>query len=208
LSAWHKTDAITGDKGRDFLLFVYITHTNGNRHTLRLPLEPGTHDWQLAKTVWKPEGDIASATLYIGLARKTGTAWVDDVYLGPATPNDVKSARPRAQTADRQPGHVDTVPPVIILTTKPAIEQEGGLYFAVPDTLFSFETVDALSGVAAVEVSIDEGPYKPYAEPIRLPVGQHTLRCRATDRAGNQTDIITGDSLTGGETDTVRITVR
>ncbi|MCP4640103.1 MAG: prolyl oligopeptidase family serine peptidase [bacterium] len=260
LSAWHKTDALTGDKGRDFLLFAYVRYANGKQHTLRLFLEPGTHDWELAETTWKPEGDVTQATLYIGLARRTGTAWIDDVYFGAAPANekggqstpeeslhkwhsepvkvdfgqkssyrvnggpwqtgthvdvtqegltsvDFKAAS-SGDAYETKTVRIDTAPPVIVLTTEPILEQEGGVYFAGTDTVFTFEGRDALSGVEGIEMSVDGSSYTPYLRPMSLPLGQHVLRCRATDRAGNQTEVITGPELTGGETTTLHVTVR
>lgn len=257
LSAWHKTDGLAEGKGRDFLIFVYINYKGGGRHTLRMPFDPGTHDWQYAETTWKPTKPVASATLYIGLAHKTGTAWIDDVYFGgaPATAPRAEAAPEaawrrepvtltfeaeglyRVDDGDWTPGAqvriaregvttvafkkakddespvvhevcIDAAPPVIALNSTPAMAQEGGEYYATTDAQFAFEATDRLSGVASVELSIDGGDYMAFTQPLRLPRGAHEVRCRATDRAGNQGRTLTGSVLTGGETDVLRVTVR
>jgi len=257
VSAWHKTEGLAEGKGRDFLIFVYINYKGGGRHTLRLPFDPGTHDWQYAETTWKPPKPIAGATLYIGLARKTGTAWIDDVYFGVAPTADALAQAEPAAPWSREPvtltyeseglfkigagdwtagaearvnqegitkvlfkksaddpsaaAHevrIDVSPPVIVLTTQPALAQEGGEYYATKDTAFAFEAADRLSGVAAIEVSVDGGDYAVLGEPLRLPPGSHEVRCRATDVAGNTSGTMTGGVLTGGETVLLRVTVR
>jgi len=88
LAAWHKTDGLKETGARDFLLFAYVSYRGGGRHTLRLPLRGGTHDWEPAEIVWEPAREISGATLYVGMTRTTGTAWIDDVYLGPAPEPD------------------------------------------------------------------------------------------------------------------------
>jgi len=257
VSAWHKTQGLTGAKGNSFLIFIYLTYKEGGRHTLRLHFNPSTHDWQLAETTWKPAKPVAAATLYIGLAHQSGTAWIDDVYFGeaptgpaptPARTGPVWHREPvtidfktagwfrvndgkwtsgqrvrvtqegvtrvafKAKQDDPAPKtrevRIDVTPPVIALSTRPAMSQEGGVYFATPETDFAFEATDKLSGVKGVEVSIDGKAYTPYASPLRLAQGRHEIRCRATDAAGNRTDSITGSILTGGKTDVLVVNIR
>ncbi len=257
LSAWHKTQDVTGDTpSRNFLIFIYITYRNGTRHTLRLYFDPGTHDWQHAEKLWQPEGEIASALLYIGIAHSSGTAWIDDIYFGPAPEPVHVTTQPEASTWQRQPVtidfdgdrwfsinggdwtsaasvriaqegltkiavrkrkadegseirevRIDATPPVINLDTQPLIDQQGGIYSATEGTAFMLEASDALSGVKTIEVSIDGKAYAPYREPLKLPPGNHELRCRATDVAGNRSETVTGECLTGGGTAVLQVSV-
>ena len=103
---------------------------------------------------------------------------------------------------------IDVTPPVIALTTEPPMAQRGGVYFATADTRFIIRVSDALSGVESTEVAIDGTPYRPYTDAVTLPEGQHELRCRVTDRAGNRSETVVGDHVTGGATDCLRVTVR
>ncbi|MBN1345432.1 MAG: hypothetical protein JXQ73_22250 [Phycisphaerae bacterium] len=256
LAAWHKTHGLTGAKGRSFLIFVYINYAGGGTHTLRLLLDPADHDWQYAETTWRPAKPLAGATLYVGLASRNGTAWIDDVYLGPAAPGPETQPRIagrwhrrpvtvefptegwyRIGDGDWSAGksvritkeglthlafktqragdvtetrdvRIDLTPPTIVLEARPAPGQEGGVYHATPETEFALKATDNLSGVQALEVSIDAGPYRPHTAPLRLPDGAHELRCRATDAAGNRTELMTGSLLTGGQTDVFTVTIR
>jgi hypothetical protein len=88
------------------------------------------------------------------------------------------------------------------------LDQEGGLYYATSATEFAFEATDTYSGVAAIEISLDNGKFVPYSAPLRLSKGSHELRCRATDLAGNESHIIRGRSLTGGETNVLAVEVK
>ena len=109
---------------------------------------------------------------------------------------------------DAREVRIDLTPPVIRLIARPVLDQQGGVYFGSADTTFSVEVADGLSGVKLTELSIDGGEHLPYRKPFRLPAGAHQLRARATDRAGNQSDLLTGDCLTGGETRSLKVLVK
>lgn len=102
---------------------------------------------------------------------------------------------------------IDTTPPDVTLFTSPALEQEGGVYYGSPDTQFIFEARDNLSGIRRIEVSIDGSAFKEY-QPFKLPVGLHELRCRAVDEAGNISEFIGGEVLTGGRTDKITVEIK
>jgi hypothetical protein len=102
---------------------------------------------------------------------------------------------------------IDVTPPVVALTADPPIDQQGGLYSGTPETRFSLEASDALSGVKSLEIGID-GKYAPYRKPIQLPPGTHELRCRATDVAGNQNEVMTGETLGSGGAAMLQIEIK
>lgn len=103
---------------------------------------------------------------------------------------------------------VDWTPPVIALDAEPRLDQEGGVYYARPDSAIALTASDNLSGVKKIEYALDNGDFVPYAGPLRLTAGDHTLRCRAEDAAGNSGETLTGDQLTGGDARAIRIVVR
>ncbi len=103
---------------------------------------------------------------------------------------------------------VDWTPPVIAIDAEPALEQEGGVYYARPETLFALVARDTLSGIKVLEYAIDGGAFVPYADPFRVAPGEHTLRCRAEDVSGNVNETVTGEQLTGGATKALKIVVR
>ena len=59
-----------------------------------------------------------------------------------------------------------------------------------------------------LEVSVDDKPYAAYQGPFRLPAGGHDLKIRATDTAGNRSQMITGEAVSGGKTDRIRLEIR
>ncbi|NJQ00223.1 DUF1080 domain-containing protein [Streptomyces sp. PLAI1-29] len=56
----------------------------------------------------------------------------------------------------------------------------------------ALSATDPGSGVESVEYALDDGDFTAYAEPFTVDtVGEHTLRYRATDRAGNTSEVAT-----------------
>ncbi|MBX7256345.1 MAG: prolyl oligopeptidase family serine peptidase [Candidatus Hydrogenedentes bacterium] len=113
----------------------------------------------------------------------------------------------RAEPVSKRIG-VDWTPPVITLNAEPRLDQEGGVYYARPNTALTLIARDNLSGVKKLEYAVDNETLVPCNGPIHLTIGNHTLRCRAEDAAGNSGDTLTGDQLTGGDTKAIQIVVR
>jgi regulation of enolase protein 1 (concanavalin A-like superfamily) len=77
---------------------------------------------------------------------------------------------------------VDATAPVTTAMFAPA-NDDGWHAGTVPVTLTA---VDPVSGVAALEYALDGGEWQPYTEPVNVTGdGEHELRYRATDAAGN-----------------------
>jgi hypothetical protein len=77
---------------------------------------------------------------------------------------------------------VDATAPITTATFAPA-NDDGWHAGTVPVTLTA---VDPLSGVASVEYALDGGDWQPYTGPVDVTGdGEHELRYRATDVAGN-----------------------
>jgi len=102
---------------------------------------------------------------------------------------------------------IDLTPPVVTLEIDPLPEQEAGIFTATGDATYTFKAADGLSGVSSIEIATDGKTYTPYTKPFTLPAGRHVLRCRATDRAGNQSKAITGEWISGGAETSLELTV-
>lgn len=80
-------------------------------------------------------------------------------------------------------GGADTQAPTIALDSAPAAPVSGWNTTAVTTTATASDNRDESP---AVEISVDGGPWAPYAEPIVVDAdGAHTVTARATDAAGN-----------------------
>jgi hypothetical protein len=80
-------------------------------------------------------------------------------------------------------GAADTEAPV---TTATASAQPGGdgWYSAAPTITLAASDGQGGSGVAKTEYAIDGGAWQTYSAPFVAPVGEHTIRYRSTDNAG------------------------
>ena len=119
----------------------------------------------------------------------------------------MKNEQTDADVQVRQVG-IDIEPPVIELTTEPIVDQEAGLYIGATDTVFTIKATSRLSPISSIDISIDGELFKPYSEPFTLPSGRHDIRCKVVDVAGNRNEILTGESLSGGDTSRVMLDIR
>lgn len=105
--------------------------------------------------------------------------------------------------------NLDVTPPVLGLVSEPVVEQLAGEYYGTPKTVFKVSGTDELSGIRQMEISIDSGKYKPYdGEAFTLSPGRHTLRCRCTDRAGNQNTVFSIGLAGGGANPCLNIQIK
>ena len=89
-ATWCRTQELSGEKGSDLQIYVHVFYDDGTRGTFRLPLPTGTHDWQLVESFFTLEKEVnpdQTPMLYVNMSRKSGTVWLDDLYLGPAAGN-------------------------------------------------------------------------------------------------------------------------
>jgi hypothetical protein len=89
----------------------------------------------------------------------------------------------RRSPVDELTVRVDSTAPTTISRLVPPLPARTPWWRRTP--LLDLRATDATSGVAKVEYRIDGGAWTPYAEPVSLPVGVHTVRSRAIDVAGN-----------------------
>ncbi len=84
-------------------------------------------------------------------------------------------------------GEEDTTPPTVsanVTGTKNAAGEFLG------DATVTVNASDADSGVQLVEHEVDGAGFTPYTQPVRVTaVGEHSVRFRATDRAGNTSEV-------------------
>ncbi len=83
----------------------------------------------------------------------------------------------------------DTPPSVRVIPRRPTATVRGTRY-ATTGTPFAVRAEDEGSGVSRVEVSVDGGEFEQISQPITLDEpGERSLRARAVDRAGNQSQV-------------------
>jgi len=79
--------------------------------------------------------------------------------------------------------HVDQTPPMTVATSDPGPNANGWNNTTVEVTLTA---IDNLSGVNAIQYSLDGGPWSAYGGPVGIAAdGVHTVRYNAQDNAGN-----------------------
>ena len=82
-------------------------------------------------------------------------------------------------------GSEDKTAPVTTATTDPA-QPEGGSFTGPVTVTLKAVDEDKGSGVDKTEYQLDGGDWTAYTEPVKVTgEGQHTLRYRSTDKAGN-----------------------
>lgn len=94
IAGWSKALDVAGDKGWQYSLYADLTYTDGTPWAMQIAaFSPGTHDWEYAETVIKPQKPVASATLWAFIREKSGTVWFDDLFFGEVEgPNLLKNA--------------------------------------------------------------------------------------------------------------------
>ncbi len=82
-------------------------------------------------------------------------------------------------------GGEDTTPPTVDATVTGTQDADGNFVESATVTVTATDN-DGGSGVATTEYKLDDAAWAPYTEPVLVSVlGQHTVRYRATDQAGN-----------------------
>lgn len=76
-----------------------------------------------------------------------------------------------------------TAPTVTAATTPAAPDGQNGWYTSNVSVVVT--SADSTSGLASTEVSVDNGPWTAYTDPVSVPDGSHVVAYRATDKAGN-----------------------
>jgi hypothetical protein len=79
----------------------------------------------------------------------------------------------------------DTTAPTVTLTASAAPAPSG--WYITPVEVSATATDDSPT---TIETSLDGGAWQPVSAPVAVPEGEHTLRARATDSAGNVSEIV------------------
>ncbi|GIH67698.1 ThuA domain-containing protein [Microbispora siamensis] len=105
-------------------------------------------------------------------------------------------------------GSEDKTAPVTTATTDPAQPENGSFTGPVTVTLKAVDETGG-SGVAKTEYALDGGDWTAYTAPVTVTGdGQHTLRYRSTDKAGNVEEVKTLTlTISTPATPTVKLTV-
>jgi type 1 glutamine amidotransferase len=88
----------------------------------------------------------------------------------------------------------DTTPPTL-RTEVDGLPTSDGDY--LHEATVAISASDFGSGVATVEYALGDGAWQPYAAPVELGAGEHTVRARATDQAGNPATTTTTVTVVG-----------
>ncbi|MEU8195476.1 plastocyanin/azurin family copper-binding protein [Microbispora amethystogenes] len=83
----------------------------------------------------------------------------------------------------------DTTPPTVSAAVSGTKDADGDY---VDSATVTITATDAESGVDTVEYALDSGAFQAYTAPVPVSqVGEHTVRYRATDKAGNTSGVAT-----------------
>lgn len=83
----------------------------------------------------------------------------------------------------------DSVPTARIIPRQPMATVRGRR-FATTGSSFAVHAEDTGSGLSRVEVSVDDGAFVEFTEPVKFDEpGEYTLQARAIDRAGNESTV-------------------
>ncbi|MFE4051148.1 OmpL47-type beta-barrel domain-containing protein [Streptomyces sp. YIM B13518] len=155
-------------------------------------------------TVTVTASDTGSGVNTIEYAIGAGGAWT--AYTGPVMVHEVGTHTVRYRATDKAGNTAaeksveftvvsappqDTTPPVTGVTLGGVRNSDGAYVGRATVTVGASDGHDG-SGVAAVEYSLDGGPYLAYTAPVVVDrAGRHTVAYRASDEAGNTSEPLT-----------------
>ncbi|TDE11419.1 OmpL47-type beta-barrel domain-containing protein [Jiangella asiatica] len=88
-----------------------------------------------------------------------------------------------------EPEPDDTTAPAVTVSVAGDQDEDGNYITSATVTITAS---DAGSGVASIAYALDDGSFVPYTEPVVVSeLGEHTLQYRATDNAGNASEVAT-----------------
>jgi len=86
IRGWSRAEGVTGAQDNDYSIYVDVCYADGSYLFGQCArFAPGTHDWALAELPVTPTKPVAELRVYaLFRAGHTGTAWFDDLSIGPA----------------------------------------------------------------------------------------------------------------------------
>ncbi|MEV4689408.1 glycosyl hydrolase family 95 catalytic domain-containing protein [Microbacterium sp. LWH3-1.2] len=143
--------------------------------------------------------DAGSATMTLTSLReqtidvRSGIPWASAMVDGVKVHNNgeplkVAFDEGESKTITFALGEPDTVAPVVSASTLPVVADGAGGWFVSPVSV-SVSASDADSAVASVEYRLGEGAWSAYSSPVSIPEGAATFSYRATDEAGNVSEV-------------------
>jgi hypothetical protein len=81
---WSRAEGVTGEPSNSYALYLDLVHADGTPSWGHVaPFQPGTHGWEEAEVVVRPEKPVQTVTINLLLRNQHGgTAWFDDVFVG------------------------------------------------------------------------------------------------------------------------------
>ncbi len=155
--------------------------------------ERGLGEVPVSYSLYRATEPIASLAGLFPVATSTGMSELD------APPPALGDVLYYALTATNLQGRVsapsvsvqallDRTPPVTVVDVQGGIAGEPGVVYALPASTLTLSATDqgtAVSGIAAVALTVDGTPVAAATAPFQLPEGPHQLSYYATDLAGN-----------------------
>ena len=95
ISAWSKSDAVSGTKNPDYAIYVDVIYADGEPlWGLSAPFRAGTHDWERRSVRILPTKPIKSINIYALFRNHSGTVWFDDFAVQTLEGNRIFDGQP------------------------------------------------------------------------------------------------------------------
>ena len=83
ISGWSRAEGVEGPKSYKYSLYLDLVYQDGESWYMQLAqFEPGTHDWQVSRTIITPKKPVKSAAFHAFIREQKGTVWFDDLFFG------------------------------------------------------------------------------------------------------------------------------
>jgi hypothetical protein len=157
----------------------------------------GTYDGQATVTVTATDTESGVASVEYQLDDQSFTAYTNPVVVNQPGAHSVQfratdkagntSAAGSVSFTVAAPQQKDTTPPQVSASVSGDKDSNGNY---VGSATVTVAATDTESGVASVEYALDSGAFTAYSAPVSVNAeGSHTVKYRATDKAGNTSQV-------------------